>query len=274
MDKDIRLVSMDLDGTLFQRNGLPSAYTKDVLRRLREHGILVMINSGRPIFSVRQRVGEGLYDYVSTRNGQEIFDEKNHTSWANAVLSEKDVRELFDLCLQYPVMFNCFYEDHTVLGCARKYQPAALLVRKAMNHRWKIRREEQSLLYHRFEDTGIQGAAKICVAGLHHTLKKMDQKLDQARFHGVFVGLQWYEVMAAGVSKGKALRQVMEKEGLTRQQCIAIGDGENDLDMLAASGYGLAMANGMDALKKASDEVIGSNEEDGAAHWLEEHLLK
>lgn len=274
MDKDIRLVSMDLDGTLFQRNGLPSDYTKDVLRRLRERSILVMINSGRPVFSVRQRVGTELCDYISTRNGQEIFDVPNNTSWANAVLSEADVKELFDLCLQHPVMFNCFYEDHTVLGCARKYQPAALLVRKAMNHRWKIRREEQAQLYHRFEDTGIQEAAKICFAGLHHTLRKLDAKLDPSRFHGVFVGPQWYEVMAAGVSKGEALRQVMEKEGLTREQCIAIGDGENDIDMLAASGYGLAMANGMDALKKASDEVIGSNVEDGAAHWLEEHLLQ
>ncbi|MDE3228673.1 MAG: HAD-IIB family hydrolase, partial [Chloroflexota bacterium] len=76
------------------------------------------------------------------------------------------------------------------------------------------------------------------------------------------------EVMAPGVSKGVALGELAARLGVTRDEIVAFGDGENDIPLLAAAGLGIAMANAMPALLARADDITLSNAEDGVAHAL------
>ncbi len=81
--------------------------------------------------------------------------------------------------------------------------------------------------------------------------------------------------MAAGVSKGRALEQVAKLKGFDLDDCIAFGDGMNDVEMLSVVKKGLVMADAHPKVKAALPnlEVIGSNTDDAVAHYLEQHLL-
>jgi hydroxymethylpyrimidine pyrophosphatase-like HAD family hydrolase len=81
------------------------------------------------------------------------------------------------------------------------------------------------------------------------------------------------EIMRAGVSKGEGLKFAMKQRGLKAEEVIALGNEENDLPMFNAVGFSAAPTNSRETVRSAADLVIGSNEEDGVAAFLEEFLL-
>ena len=82
--------------------------------------------------------------------------------------------------------------------------------------------------------------------------------------------------MDTGVSKGHALHAVAKMIGYDLKDCIAFGDGMNDLEMLAMAGKGLVMGTAHHKVKMAlpDNEVIGNCDEQAVAHYLFKHLLE
>ena len=81
------------------------------------------------------------------------------------------------------------------------------------------------------------------------------------------------EIAAKGVDKGTALKQLAQDLGFEREEVMAIGDGNNDYEMIEAAGLGVVMANGTERLKSIADELTLSNIEDGVAHAIEKFVL-
>ena len=82
-----------------------------------------------------------------------------------------------------------------------------------------------------------------------------------------------YEFMDPRVSKTRGLRRVAELNDMGLQNICVFGDADNDAGMVADAGVGVAMANGSDATRAAADFVTASNDEDGIAIFIQEHLL-
>ena len=82
------------------------------------------------------------------------------------------------------------------------------------------------------------------------------------------------EVLPLGASKGTGARRLLDALGVAPARAAAIGDGENDLDMLRGVGLGLAMANAVPSTRAAAAHVLSrSNNEDGVAEAIERYLL-
>lgn len=79
------------------------------------------------------------------------------------------------------------------------------------------------------------------------------------------------EITDAG--KLQAIRALASSLHISMEQLAAFGDDENDLEMLKACGRGIAVANGLESVKAAADEVCESNDSDGVAKWLETNVL-
>lgn len=81
--------------------------------------------------------------------------------------------------------------------------------------------------------------------------------------------------MDAGVSKGHALEAIAKMKGYQLKDCIAFGDGMNDLEMLSMAGKGLVMGSAHHKVKTAlpDHEVIGCCDDQAVAHYLVKHLL-
>jgi Cof subfamily protein (haloacid dehalogenase superfamily) len=85
---------------------------------------------------------------------------------------------------------------------------------------------------------------------------------------------QMVEVLPPGASKGAALRVLLRELKVDAQQVLALGDGENDVEMLQLAGIGVAMGNADPHLKAAADHVVASNDDDGVAEAVERFVLK
>uniref|UniRef100_UPI003593C709 HAD-IIB family hydrolase n=1 Tax=Carnobacterium alterfunditum TaxID=28230 RepID=UPI003593C709 len=82
------------------------------------------------------------------------------------------------------------------------------------------------------------------------------------------------ELLPQKANKGEALTGLAEKLGFSMDEVMAIGDGENDLDMMKVAGTSIAMGNAVDSIMQTATHVTRSNQEDGVAHAIYEWALK
>ena len=80
-------------------------------------------------------------------------------------------------------------------------------------------------------------------------------------------------IQPKGVDKGSGLRGLCQTLDIPLDAVVGFGDDRNDIPLLSACGWGVAVANALPEVKNAAREVCPSNEEDGVARWLEAHLL-
>lgn len=81
------------------------------------------------------------------------------------------------------------------------------------------------------------------------------------------------EILPPGASKGAGLRWLLDDLGITPEHVMALGDGENDIEMLKMAGIGVAMGNAAPPVKAAADAVVASNDADGVAEAVTRFVL-
>ena len=116
---------------------------------------------------------------------------------------------------------------------------------------------------------------KLCVADSEARIASVMAMLEE-RFSGRFwwgrTSANWLEIMPAHVNKAEGLKQAASRMGIDPSQIMAFGDGENDIGMLSLCGYGYAMGNALDSVKKVAYDVCESNQEEGVARTVERWL--
>jgi hypothetical protein len=106
-----------------------------------------------------------------------------------------------------------------------------------------------------------------------YTADELSARVSSAGFSGVTYTLDqnapWMVAVAEGISKGAALEQLRVELGVPADATLAVGDGENDVEMLRWAACGVAMGQAPDEVKAAACEVTGSIDDDGCAAVLE-----
>ena len=82
------------------------------------------------------------------------------------------------------------------------------------------------------------------------------------------------EAMPVGVDKGQTLKFLVEQLGIERSEVMAIGDGNNDVEMLEYAGISVAMANGTEAAKNSAKYITDTNENDGVAKSIYKYVFE
>jgi Cof subfamily protein (haloacid dehalogenase superfamily) len=81
------------------------------------------------------------------------------------------------------------------------------------------------------------------------------------------------EIVPNGSGKGPALAELLKKLNISPDEVMALGDAENDIEMIRMAGIGVAMGNASQAVKDAADFVTGTNDEHGVAQAVEKYIL-
>lgn len=277
VSQDIRMVAFDCDGTLFSKHGRISEYGLKVLHALRERNIRVVICTGRPLYSIRNTMPEGSYDYAVCENGQTVAKADGTIIDRKRNLNPKEIREITAKCEKYRVMMSCAYDDEFHHFTSRRHhlyvssiQHLKNIARRMLGRRlWS---DDMDSDYARLTNYDI---SKICFTGMPSVLRKLADSFDSRQYSILFTSPGWLEIQPYGISKGAGLRKLMETENIDREQCAALGDGENDLSMIIEAGTGVAMKNAMSTLKDAADLITEySCTEDGAVRWVNDHILQ
>ena len=270
----IKLISIDVDGTLINRQGDLTPATRSALQRAADAGIHVTLNTGRPL-SESQALLKALpmMRYVVLCTGAEVRDLQTGETIARHGLTNEENRRLYDLLSPLDGMIQIFnefdgklYNRAWDLARADRFCPPNLA---------KMCRETHVAVadLDAFMDGYTGTASKI-----HLFFPNHEEKLKAA---ALLKGLPFFvsesvpndiEVMPLGVDKGTGLSALAAYLKLTPAEVMAVGDGENDLAMLRYAGLSVAMGNACDAVKKTARVVTESNDEDGLAKAVERVL--
>jgi Cof subfamily protein (haloacid dehalogenase superfamily) len=259
---DIRLVVVDLDGTLLDRDGVMPGETVATIRALRERGVAFAPASGRQHATIARLFSEvagGLVviaengAYV-TRDGSEISSHTLDLGWARTVIER--TRQLegrgVDLGVVLCGRSSAWIErtDDVFLAEVERYY-ARLTTTDDLTG---VDDEVLKLAVHDFGDpTELTGPdlADFC-----------------APQQVVVSGHHWVDVMGVGVHKGLAVRDLQRELAITAAQTMAFGDYLNDLEMLQAAEHSYAMANAHPTVLRAARHVAPANTDDGVLRTL------
>jgi hydroxymethylpyrimidine pyrophosphatase-like HAD family hydrolase len=142
--------------------------------------------------------------------------------------------------------------------------------------RYRMFAEDRMELVDRIRDWLPRPVTKVvAVSNDDHSLEVLDEA--RAAFEGrASVTLshpRFLEFLAAGVSKGEAIRWLARRENVPLAQCMAVGDQYNDLEMIAEVGHGVAMPTAPDAVKAVAQSVAPPLSAQGAAQMIERIAL-
>lgn len=271
----IKMIGMDLDGTLLTSQKELTAYTRDVLGRAVEQGIVALPATGRPLSGIPEELLRFPgFRYAVTANGGRVADFRSGEILYEELVPVENARKVLEVFYRYDA-FREIYFDGTGYAQEDALQNVERYLEEPPMMEYLLRtRVPVADLWEKFEEEN-RGSDKV--QGLFATLEERDLALGELKqIPGIEITgalKKNIEVNAAGVNKGRALVRLGERLGIRREEIMAFGDGSNDLKMLKEVGTGVAMENAKDEVKEAADYIAGLNDEDGVAKFIEAYVL-
>lgn len=268
---DIRMIAMDMDGTLLKYAKETGVYipaeNAAVLHRCAAAGIHLALCSGRmPDDAGFFALDEGLPMHVIGLNGGVILDHPADEPVYERYLPEAIARRVLAILMEYSVDVAVFGAWEVVSMQDRPLSWAQLALGTYFGR-------DGGLLVYRNCGEGVDAllsrTGKIVALAQEHPDMLAEAK---ARIHAAFpelcISSSWqtnFEVNPAGTDKGSALQALADRLHIPMSQVMAIGDNDNDIPMLKAAGYGVAMGNATASAKAAARCITLSNDECGVA---------
>ncbi len=260
---DIRLIAVDMDGTLLDENGRVPTELWPLLDDLRERGILFAPASGRQYATLRREFG--------SHGDHMVFIAENGTY---VVRDEQEVSsDVIDPSLVSRVVTAAqgIAQDSGVVLCGKR---SAYIARDDAPFRAEVDKYYASVQVVADLATVDDDILKIAVFDFGDAERTTAPAL--ARFRDemqvVVSGAHWVDIMNAGVNKGRALRRLQEALGVTPAQTVVFGDYLNDLEMMDAAEHSYAMANAHAEVAARARHRAPSNRDHGVIRVLERLL--
>lgn len=272
---EIRLIALDMDGTLLDPSGSLSPRSDEVLTKALARGVQIAIATGRALSALPQEVAArpGIR-YAITSNGSSIYDLSTGSRIYSNDLPPDRVLEILGIISQFPVAIEAFVEGRTYAPADYVADPANYQIPpKSFSYVKTTRTPVQDIAAFIREHRGRMEGLDIvtCDMALKERIRRQTERIQG--IHITSSVPHYLEFSGQDSNKGTALAHLARLLTIPREQILAVGDGENDLEMIRFAGVGVAMGNGCKALKKAADHVTGANDEDGAARAIETFVL-
>jgi Cof subfamily protein (haloacid dehalogenase superfamily) len=276
---DIKVIIMDVDGTLTNSEKKITERTKNALIRAQEEGAILVLASGRPTSGLMDYAKELKMDehhgLLVSFNGAKVVECQTNKVLFNETMSVEEGQAVLEYMKKFDVKPMIDKDDYLfvndVYDCYVQYKdkPFNVIQYESRGGKFKLCEKDDLAA---FADYPLN---KILTAGDPEYLKEnYEQMMEPFKdtLSCMFTGPFYFEFTAKGIDKAKALDSVLIPMGYKKEEMIAFGDGHNDASMVKYAGIGIAMANAVDDLKEIADEVTLSNEEDGIAYTLTEYL--
>ncbi|AQX15441.1 hypothetical protein BCR15_04005 [Tessaracoccus lapidicaptus] len=266
----LRLIATDIDGTLIRSDHCISPRTRAAFRAAMAAGIESVAISGRQPYSIGAVVaGSPLDGPVIGSNGAVSVDLLTREVIFEELIDVDAQRQMaFGLMEAFPGVKvvsvrdagNDYVAQHGYSGEHPGSETALWSVTHSFAHLDEVLAEPSVKLV--LHDAGVDPEVMLKVA----------QGLGVAGCHPTTSGASFLEVGRAGVSKASALARFCAARGIAASEVVAFGDNNNDVEMLAWAGRGIAMGNAVPAALEAADEVTLHHNDDGVAVVIERLL--
>ena len=258
-----KLIAADLDRTLLRSDGTISDFTRDTIRRCMEAGVGFTFATGRMYcsalpFAQRLQLQLPLITYqgallkgIDGRVMHALHLPQNIASELEEILRKSGMH--YTIYADEKMYFSTF--GQRFLDYARHIGVEPLAAPRGL---------------------GALAVTQFGVFDQPEPIQALQRQIDAqfgAAVHTVITNGRFLEICHPLAQKSYGLQQLAQHLGIARQDVVAIGDNNNDLDMLQYAGLGVAVENAVPAAKAAADRLTASNDDDGVAKLIAELVL-
>ncbi len=259
-----KLIAIDLDGTLLNNEGQVSEETKEVITEIRNQGHKVVIATGRHTMSAIPIAEQlALTDSIVCFNGALVMNmEKNQAKLVHSFV-QQELKKLIALVKEWG--YGYITSTQNSYHIESQYRHLIDLFGKI-----GIKVEESDSL-----ENLAHPILKTSIIGTEEELNQIERFVQPTIPHLGVVrsGEESIDIMNREASKGVALQWLANHYQVKQEDTISFGNYYNDISMFQYAGTGVAVDNAPDQVKQQADIITASNEENGVAQFLEEHLL-
>jgi len=263
----IKLIAVDMDGTLLDSQKRMPKDIVPVVRALRERGIRFVISSGRQVASLRRDMGE-------------LADELTYIAENGAVIMEGG-RRLFVDPMDMRVVRSVLERSrgyagmHAVL-CRPDYAVIEESAPEEFRRNVKMYYESTLIVPDLIKACG--DFDDVCKMAFYdegdaerHEYPILD-RLFSSELAVILSSYSWVDVMKPGTHKGRGMQTLQRLLGLSPDECMAFGDYLNDKEMLEAVTESYAMGNALPEIKAVARYIAPTNDEDGVMRVIKERF--
>lgn len=267
--QNIKLIVLDLDGTLLRNGKAIGQDDLDALMAAKRQGISIALCSGRASDNMSGLAKEyALGDVpILSLNGAYCVKKPFGESCAEHYFAPDALEKMLSVLTESFVTFGGF-QRNTVFTIAKDGQ-----YQKADSY-WCVDGGKKHGLssYRKAKDKRLNKI--VVVDDDARVLSRVREKLEAIQ--GIDVSSSWInnlEIMPTGVDKGLAVTELSQTLGLTLDNVMALGDFDTDLSMIRCAGLGVAMGNGSEAVKAAAKVITDTNENGGVGKAIWRYAL-
>ena len=272
MQRKIRLIAADMDGTLLNSSSRLTDFTIATIHKAQALGIIFAICSGRYLENIQIVLKDaGINCPIISLNGciVQAGERRVHTDY----MKKNTVRTLYETFEQLHVSYYLFgpgsvttrYEGkphHSVVEFAPRLEKEYGVTFTMGEAASKAASYKEQFKYFVYQD---QGCCTLDAA--------FDAAKDISGIGFTRSGNENFEIMPVYVNKMYGIEHLARFFNIRMNEVMAIGDHDNDVPMLKAAGMGIAVANASDKAKEAADIIVESNDNDGAAKAILQFVL-
>ncbi len=267
----IKLIALDLDDTVLTSKRDVAGSTIAAARKAKEAGVHIVVSTGRNYSNAKHIIEKlGVCEIVSVCNGALVLDlNADRVLYRNSI-QKQDMQEILPF-LETPELFFQLY-----IG-SENYRDTRL---DKLYHQYFPKRADSDRIAHVLPDirdfllhpqpgtdTRVDKIFAYCPDV--EILSRIRRQISRTKtVHLTSSNEKNFEVTNQGVTKALGLDRLCSYLHIRPEEVLAIGDSENDLDMLRFAGIEVAMGNASEAVKQCADYITDSNDEDGVANAI------
>ncbi len=261
--ENIKIIFIDIDGTLVDDNKAISIATKKAIKRITDKGILVVITSGRDLLhTIDKSISSNSSSLVIATGGSLIYDYGDNRLIFSDFFEYSKVISVWNYCISNKIGLIIKTTDGVYCNIRSrveyKYINDISVCKKSNISQFLIMTDS----YEKMESV----RKYVCDLGMFITsLSSSYLESRNADYYSI-------DVNNSNVSKGTAISFLLDYLNIKKEESLCFGDYINDIDMFNACGYSVAMGNACDEIKNIANFVTKSNNDDGIAYFLDNYL--
>ena len=271
----IKLIAIDMDGTLLNEKKHIDKAQKEAIHEAIDAGIKIVLCTGRPLYGILpfyEELGLSELDsegYVILNNGCSIHKTKGWELIDQVNFTSDDIDYLYKFSEGYDINFALVNDYYYFNIDDRK--PTDELITDAgfvFSDITNISLKEAKNGKHKIIKIMFLGNPNIMA-----NFQKENESILKDKYSSVLSQPYIYEILPKGNNKGTGLKKLAKKLGIKQEEIMAIGDGNNDIEMFEYANYSVAMENGTKSARKAAKYQTDSNENNGVAKAIRKYAL-
>ncbi|WP_418223273.1 Cof-type HAD-IIB family hydrolase [Clostridium isatidis] len=279
MESKIKLICIDMDGTLLNSKHEVSDENKKAIKKAHDRGVNIALCTGRMFLSAKYYADLiGINTPIIASNGAFIKNGYNDKAIYENPLPKDIAIEIYKIAKKYrlTIQFNSW--NVLFMETPASEEHAYVVMNRDLPEEKRVK-----FIINEKLDEAIQNyEGNILKAGVIEkaankdklwTAKEEIKDIFRDKLHVVSSGDNNFEITVGSVSKGNAAAYLAKLLNIPQEEVMCIGDSENDLSMIKYAGIGVAMGNGLDIVKEAADYVTDTNDNIGVAKAIEHFVL-